>query len=288
MSQRRPYVAGRFYPDSEEGCKEQIEECLRIPLEVPVPGEIVAGLVPHAGWVFSGAVAAKVFSTMRTGIAPETFVFYGAVHTWGVSRPTVWARGSWLSPLGEVEIDESAAAMILEAARYDLVEDPRAHANEHSIEVQVPFIQHLFPKAKIVPVLVPPNVEAIHVGREIGEAILQTEKAIAVIGTTDLTHYGRNYGFTPGGVGREGLKWTRKNDARIIDLILEMKEEEVLAEAASHRNACGAGAIAATIASAKALGAREGTLLEYTTSADVMPQWNTSDAVGYAAIVFSR
>ena len=108
-----------------------------------------------------------------------------------------------------------------------------------------------------------------------------------IVGTTDLTHYGRAYyGFAPAGAGERALEWARANDEQVLDLILAMRAEDIVAEAAAHHNACGGGAIAGTIAAARALGAEKGYLLEYTTSHDVMPRGPATDFVGYAAIVF--
>ena len=107
-----------------------------------------------------------------------------------------------------------------------------------------------------------------------------------VIGSTDLTHYGDNYGFTPAGYGAAAQNWMKKNDEHIVGLALTMRPDKILTEAALSHNACGPGAMAATVAAAKAMGAIEGTLLEYTTSYDVYPDGEFEMAVGYAGIVF--
>jgi len=284
---RRPAVAGRFYPGDRAGCVEMIEECLPEEPSPDLPDEIVAGLVPHAGWVFSGPVAAKVFAAMKAQGAPETFVILSAMHRWGASRPAVYARGRWVTPLGEVEVDEELAAAILETGAGLLVESPEAHSGEHSAEVQVPFIQYLFPEAKILPILVPPEEDAARTGELIGRVVEAAQRRAAVIGTTDLTHYGASYyGFAPAGTGQQALEWVRANDERVINLILSMQAEEIVDEAAAHHNACGGGAIAGTVAAARTMGVDKGHLLEYTTSHHVMPRGPATDFVGYAAIVF--
>jgi AmmeMemoRadiSam system protein B len=113
------------------------------------------------------------------------------------------------------------------------------------------------------------------------------QKPAVVVGTTDLTHYGRTYyGFAPVGTGEPALEWARANDERVINLILDMRAEEIVAETDAHRNACGGGAIAGTVAAARALGAEKGHLLEYTTSYHAIPRGPATDFVGYAAIVF--
>jgi AmmeMemoRadiSam system protein B len=112
----------------------------------------------------------------------------------------------------------------------------------------------------------------------------------AVLGSTDLTHYGPQYDFTPGGTGSGGLEWASQNDARVLELIESMEAEKVIAETAAHHNACGGGATAATIAACSAMGATAGRTLKYTTSAEVMREvysQQSDDSVGYAAVVFA-
>jgi AmmeMemoRadiSam system protein B len=287
LSVRRPVVADRFYPGDRTSCIRLIEDCLPTEPDPNLPERIVAGLVPHAGWVYSGPVAARVFAAIHAQAAPETFVLLSATHRWGASRPAVYAHGRWATPLGEVEVDEELATAILNAGDGLLTKAPGAHSDEHSAEVQVPFIQHLFPEAKILPILIPPAEEAARVGEVIGQTLLASQKPTVVVGTTDLTHYGQMYyGFAPAGTGKPALEWVRTNDERVINLILALRAEEIVAETAAHRNACGGGAIAGTVAAARTMGAEEGRLLEYTTSHHIMPRGPATDFVGYAAILF--
>jgi len=286
LSIRRPVVAGRFYPGDRSSCVRQIEQCLPAAPSPDVPDKIVAGLAPHAGWTYSGALAAKVFAAIKAQGAPETFVLLSAAHRWGVPIPAVYASGSWSTPLGEIEVDEELATAVLEAGAGLLADSPKAHSGEHSAEVQVPFIQHLFPEARILPILFPPDANTARAGEIIGQVVSAAQKHVVVVGTTDLTHYGRSYGFAPAGTGHQALEWTQANDERVIKLILDTRAEEIVAETNAHRNACGGGAIAGTVAAARVLGAKKGHLLEYTTSHYVMPRGPATDFVGYAAIVF--
>ena len=190
-------------------------------------------------------------------------------------------------PPWAVEMDEELATAVLEAGAGLLIDSPEAHSGEHSAEVQVPFIQHLFPEAKILSILIPPDEDAARAGEVVGRAVGAAQRSVAVVGTTDLTHYGKMYyGFAPAGTGDQALEWVRVNDERVIDLVLAMQAEEIVAETTAHRNACGGGAIAATVAAARTLGAEKGYLLEYTTSHHVMPRGPATDFVGYAAVVF--
>jgi AmmeMemoRadiSam system protein B len=286
MATRRAYRAGSFYPSDARSCRQQIEECLGDYQPPAEPGRIVSGIVPHAGWIFSGPTAAKVFKSAKEKAAPETFLIFGAVHVWGVGKASMSTQGAWETPCGTIAIDEELANVIQHAIADNVTVNAAAHDREHSIEVQIPFIQYLFPEAKILPIMVTPGSWAADLGQKIGKLLAEQEKKVFVLGSTDLTHYGPSFGFTPYGVGTKALTPMKDNDRRIIDLAIAMKAEEVVNEAEEHRNACGAGAIAATVAAAKELGAQRGYLLEYTTSQDVMPERQATDFVGYAGIIF--
>ena len=289
MRVRQPVVAGRFYPADEAACVKTIEECLPSQPAEGVPEHIIAGIVPHAGWVFSGPTAAKVFTALKSTASPQTIVLISAMHSWGGAKPAVYGSGAWASPLGLVQIDEELAQAVLEAAKGKVVDSPEAHSGEHSAEVQVPFIQYLFPDARILPILAPADKETVSAGPAIATAAHTAGRSVAVIGSTDLTHYGANYyGFAPAGSGESALQWVRDNDGRVVDLMLQMRAEEIIPETAANRNACGGGAIAATLSAARAMGATEGVLLEYTTSHDVMPQGVATDFVGYAGLVLGH
>jgi AmmeMemoRadiSam system protein B len=275
-----------FYPADERSCRRRIEECIGKYTPPAEPDHIVAGIVPHAGWVYSGSTAAKVFKSVEKKASPETFLIFGAIHSWGVDRASMFAEGEWLTPCGTVEIDAELAKAILNLESDDIIDNALAHSREHSIEVQVPFIQYFFPDAKILPIMISPEAGASKIGQTIGKMLAEQEKDIFILGSTDLTHYGPRFHFTSYGTSPDFLDSMKENDQHIIDLVIEMKADEIIEEASLHRNACGAGAIAATIAAAKELGATHGHLLEYTTSQDVMPSPGDPHAVGYAGIVF--
>jgi len=291
MQKRKSIVAGQFYPGQHDSCVDEINECLDArTLSEPLPETIVAGIVPHAGWTFSGSLAALVFLAIKQQHEKvHTFVVFGAAHGYFGQSPVVYDRGSWITPLGEVAIDEELADAVLSAG--PVVSDTSAHRAEHSIEVQVPFVQYLFPGAKILPIIVPPREQAVALGNSIGQIINKDEhKKIVCIGSTDLTHYGPRYGFTPMGVSEDALKWADSvNDKKFIDLALKLEPERLLADAAENCNACGAGAAAAAIAAAKQIGKTEGLLLVHANSNEVMLRkmgTTSADSVGYAAIVF--
>ena len=290
MMVREPAVAGRFYPASAASCRREIESLHSSSLPSELPEHPVAGIVPHAGWTFSGGTALGVLESIRARRTPKTFVVFGACH-YPVGRSALFASGGWNTPLGLVEVDERLAREILARAG-DLVEDnPLAHEDEHSIEVQLPFLRHLFPEARIVPIMVIPNEDAATLGRTVGQVIKDLGADAVCLGSTDLTHYGPAYGFAPKGCGAEAVRWVRdENDRRMVDLMLRVDAEGAVAEAEKSANACGAGAIATTLAAARALGAERGYLVHYTTSYDVMRaemgRTSAEAVVGYAGVVF--
>ncbi len=278
---RKQYAANFYAGASEEGIRKLTAGFE--PPELPCPP--VAGLVPHAGWTYSGAVAAKVFQTIRVHREPGTLVIFGTVHR-GVSANAVYARGAWTTPFGDVEIDEALADRLIESSGGLLERDESAHDGEHSIEVQMPFLKHFFPEATAVPIAVPPTGDAVAVGRRVGDYLRDNDVDAVVVGTTDLTHYGDAYGFAPAGHGPEALEWMKRNDSRMIELAVGMLSEKIAPEASENSNACGAGAMAATLAAAEALGCARGLTIDYTTSYNVAPERIFRMAVGYAGMIF--
>ncbi|MCZ6816297.1 MAG: AmmeMemoRadiSam system protein B [Planctomycetota bacterium] len=292
---REPAVAGRFYSGDRAGCEAELRECLDRAARPsgsaePVPDEktILGGIVPHAGWICSGAVAARVFKAIADSRQPAAIVIFGAIHVPHGPAASLFDGGAWETPLGLAEVDARLANRL--HSQTGLMEvDPHAHENEHSIEVEVPFIQQLMPNTMIVPIMVPPNENAVPLGAAIGRTAKSYGADVVFIASTDLTHYGPGYGFLPHGRGGAGLRWAKEvNDRRMIDAIRALRESEVVDEAKANQNACGAGAVAATLAACRACGATRATLLEPTTSFDVLsdryPEPMT-DAVGYAAML---
>ena len=291
MMIREPVIAGSWYPGSKDACARAVERMR--PKEAPaeLPERPVAAIVPHAGWQFSGATATAALDAIRGRRTPKTFIIFGFSHRRPVRQSAVFATGGWETPMGIIEVDERLAREIL-ARTPDLAADnPRPHEDEHSLEIQAPIVQHLFPGAKIVPIIVAQTAEAVALGRIVGQTIGDLEADAVCVGSTDLTHYGPGYGFAPAGTGAAAIRWMRdENDRRMVDLMLRLDAEGALPEAHEHSNACGPGAIAATLAAARQLGAKRGCLVRYTTSYDVMLEdtgrADASMAVGYAGIVF--
>lgn len=270
----------------------QVAQFLKDFQPVERPARPVAGAVPHAGWMYSGRTAARVFRNIaeKRGLGDGsgvTFVLFGAVHVGRFRHAAVYPDGAWRTPGGAVAVDAALAEAIVAAAGGLITVSPDAHEGEHSIEVQVPLLHELLPAARIVPIAAPPTRDAPEVGRAVGAVAARWEAGpVLVVGTTDLTHYGLNYGFAPAGFGPSAQAWMEANDRRLIDRAQALDAPGVLEEAAAHHNACGPGALAATIAAAQAMGADEGGLVEYTTSHAARPDEEFTMAVGYAGLLF--
>jgi AmmeMemoRadiSam system protein B len=299
MHVREPAMAGYFYPSTGDQCRSVIEQCLSEPAArapdqtEPAGGDdlalaaLIGGVAPHAGWLFSGATAAEaIFALARRGDI-ETFVVFGAVHRRSGPYASVFCSGLWRTPLGDIAIDQGFAEAVGRSAP-DFQEDPGAHAPEHSIEVEVPFIQLFAPAAMLLPIMIPPLVNAHELGRIVAGRARDLSRKAVYLASTDLTHYGPNYGFTPAGVGPDGLRWAMDvNDRRMLDLMASLSADRAVAEAREHRNACGSGAVAATMAACAVEGATRGRVLCHTSSRNAVPDRGDRDnAVGYAGVVF--
>ncbi len=283
----RRAIAGAFYRGD---CREQVRKFLDgddvPPRNEPIPGAVV----PHAGWVYSGRVAAQVWARVAAAGPPETVVILGAVHrSYSPAGAAVWADGGWETPVGMVPIDEELAKDMIQALGSQLVDNPSAHVAEHSIEVQLPMVRLLLPEASIVPVAVPPEEESCALGVAMGKFLAACGKPVTVVSSTDLTHYGPGYGLAPAGVGERAEAWMKANDRRFLDLMEQMASDRIIEEARMHHNACGAGAVAAAMGAARELGATHGTVTEYTTSHRESPESRVfSMAVGYAGVLFVK
>ncbi len=281
---RSPVVAGRFYPNNRAACEQMLAS---FPQRTADPAGI-ACVAPHAGWIFSGALAARAIrSICRSN--PETVIAFGAVHTPDRNIASVYAAGGWKTPLGTIDVDEPLAKTICDRSRGTA--DPAAHRGEHALEVLVPMIRHFSPHTRIVPVSVRPTPDAIEFGAACARAVRDTGRSATFLASTDLTHYGPAFGFEPRGRGDAGLQWAKSvNDRRFVDLIAGLRAEDLMSEAAENRNACGAGAVAALVAAMRELGATQYIELEHRTSAEVDLPGRSSDdnAVGYEAGVFAR
>lgn len=261
------------------------------PGRVPYAGQTWLGaIVPHAGWIASGAIAGESLRTLASGRdrAPQVVVVFGAVHT-PIDLPVAAldSHARWAVPGAESAVAHELGERLLERSDLFAV-DNRLHAREHAVEVELPLIQAVWPVATVLPVEVPAIEDAERIGRRAAEQVRAAGVDAVFLASSDLTHYGPSYGFTPAGVGPAALEWAKDNDRRLLDLVTAMAVDRIVPEVRSRANACGGGAIAAMLSAARELGAKRADVLRhansYETLRDVAPQ-RPVDAVGYAAVV---
>jgi hypothetical protein len=283
----RPMVfAGSWYPGDPVECGESIRgfRARGKPLSA-ANGRAVAAVGPHAGWMFSGrSLAVAVDSLVKACGDVDTIVCFGSVHSHAGRQAAAWPEGEWETPLGPFTVDAELCSGALKAAGPALAADPKAHLNEHSIEVQLPFLREAFPKARFLPIAVPP------LAPDCGSAVAMAARALGrravAFGSTDLTHYGMtHFGWAPAGEGPGAVKWVRdENDRPALAAMEAMDGDAFVRGAIERRNACGPGAVSATISFARALGATRGVLVDYTSSAEAKAGGDSF--VSYAGVVF--
>lgn len=283
MKARKAVFAGSWYPDSATECEREIKAFIKeAKVKAGITTKLTGGIVPHAGWYYSGSIACNVIKTLSEGSAPDVFLIFG-MHLHPGSPRYLMKEGAWETPFGDIEIEDKIAAELAERYSFE-IETPQRFTRDNTIELQLPFIKYFFKDVKIVPVGVPPVKESFDIGRDAVKIAKDLGLKVMVLGSTDLTHYGENYGFVSHGTGAQAVKWVKnENDKRVIDAMLEMNPGKVIKEALSNDNACCAGAAATAISAAKEMGASRAELVTYTTSYDISPG---DSFVGYAGIVF--
>ncbi len=286
MDTRKPVFAGSWYPGNAAECEKLIREFLTDErFNVQPNGGYLGGIVPHAGWIFSGSLACNVIAGLQAQEntrKPDTIIVFGMHLPPNVSG-YIMAEGAWETPLGELVIDEAMARPIAE--QFSLkVETANRFTPDNTIELQLPFIKYFFPEAKLVPIGPPAAATAVEIGERAAKMAESAGKTIKIVGSTDLTHYGPNFGFTPAGKGREAYNWVKdKNDRQVIDAMLDMAPETVIKEGLSNHNACCPGAAAAAIAAVKSLGAQNARFVGYSSSYEHSPG---DTFVGYGGVLF--
>lgn len=240
------------------------------------------GIVPHAGWVYSGEIACRVLHCLQGGEPPDIVVIFG-MHLHRGDTGYMMPEGAWETPFGEIPVDTELARALADRFSFQ-IETTERFVQDNTIELQLPFLKYFFPETRIVAAGVPPSEMALDVGDYIVEHSLQRGVSIKVIGSTDLTHYGPNYGFSPKGEGVQAVEWVRdENDRTVIDRMLAMDASGVLLDARNKGNACCAGAAAAALSAGRKLGAEKAFEVDYATSYDRSPG---DSFVGYTGIVF--
>jgi MEMO1 family protein len=283
MDLRKSVFSGSWYPADARDCETQIKAFLAEgqPTSVSIATP-VGGIVPHAGWFFSGSIACNVIHQLSKGASPDVVVVFG-MHLHSGSARYIMPKGSWETPFGSLAVDTDMATELTRRHAFQ-IETTTHFQQDNTIELQMPFIKYFMGDARVVAMGVPPAEETLSVARSVVDIAREKGRAIAVIGSTDLTHYGPNYGFTSQGSGQKAVDWVRnENDRRVIDAMLRMDPAAVIREGLAHDNACCSGAAAAAIAAGKALGAEMAHELVYASSYDKSPG---DSFVGYVGVVF--
>ena len=263
---RQPAVAGQFYP----GKPERLTAFLRnaVP-DDPHPLTAVGVVAPHAGYVYSGGVAGKVFGRVAV---PDACVLLGPKHTRLGARAAIVSRGAWATPLGPVPIHEALADAV-KASCPLLEEDALAHAEEHSLEVEVPFLQYRNPRVRIVPIAFSLRslAEIEEAGEGIAAALAGWPEPALLVASSDMTHY-------------EPDQQARDKDARAIEKVLTLDARGLLETTQRHDiSMCGVIPAAVLLVAARRLGATRGELVAYATSGEVSGDYG--QVVGYAGMV---
>ena len=266
---RKPAVAGSFYPSSEEALRKMIDRMVN-------PGsqkkKAVCVVSPHAGFEYSGPVAGAAFSSVQL---PDIFVILGPSHGSMISRVAIMKEGVWETPLGHIPVESRLAELIMNYSQL-ISEDQTAHSKEHSLEVQLPFIQYFKKDVSIVPLCIPYHAsfeELEELGKAVSQGIKDFKKDVMIVASTDMSHY----------VSREVAE---KKDFLAIDKILAM-DPKGLYEIVQSENIsmCGFQSTTSALIASKELGAQEATLIKYQTSGDTTGDY--FEVVGYAGIRIS-
>ncbi len=264
---RKAYVAGQFYPENPQLLKLEVEEYIKA--GAAQEEKAIAMITPHAGYMYSGRIAGGVFAKVKI---PDTVILMGPNHTGVGERISVSVRGDWEIPTGIVQVNDELADELVETSSL-FVADEFAHAREHALEVQLPFIHFKNPSATIVPICIKPaGYETCEkMGKYLAKAIRTYKRDVLIIVSSDMNHY-------------EPDSVTRVKDKAALDRILALDAKGLL-EVTGEKDIsmCGAVPAAIAIVAAKELGATGAKQSGYGTSADA--SGDTEHVVGYAGVV---
>ncbi|NPA39547.1 MAG: AmmeMemoRadiSam system protein B [Thermodesulfobacteria bacterium] len=266
VTKRTPAVAGMFYSENPVELRHNLSELIVFTKEkIEAKGVVV----PHAGYMYSGWVAGKVYGAIEP---PQVAIILGPNHTGLGDRASIFAGESFITPLGEVKVEISLVEILVNQVEF-LSTDPTAHIHEHSIEVQVPFLQYINPDVKIVPICLGrlSFEEILTLGDALYFAVSQYPGKVLLVASTDFSHY----------VPHEVAK---QKDSLAIEAILKLSEEELIKVVVEEGiSMCGVIPTAVVIRACKGLGAKKAILIDYMTSGDVIKDYHS--VVGYGGIV---
>jgi len=283
---RESVAAGGFYPATATEIKELIGKYMAKtsdgPIKIKKEKSIACGLSPHAGYLYSGKTAARFYSSLAEGM-PSRYIVIGPNHTgWG-DPISIMDEGEWETPLGKVPIDSELASSLLEHS--DLISnDHKAHKMEHSVEVQLPFLQYLRDDITFVPMCL--RLQDLESVIEVSQAIRESvDDNVCVIASSDLVHFGSRYGYRPFiGNERETIEWIERNDRQVLAMV-EARDVDGMYDFISNLNytMCGYGAAGIAMLVATQFGLA-GKILDYTTSYEASGDFNL--VVGYGSVIF--
>lgn len=292
MVTRAPVAAGSFYEEDPKKLAENITKCFKegagIP-EEPTDRRTIAAIVPHAGYKYSGKVATYAYKALAESKQPTTIIILGPDHRGRGTSASIWMGSSWETPLGKLEIDyDLGRAILTEDTIFNRELD--AHQDEHSIEVQLPFIQAIYEKKpKIIPISISAPLE-ISLAKRLGEALYRATRGrdIIFVASSDFTHYGISYGYFPFfGTPIEVEEQVHKLDHEAIkEINLIRPEPFVDMIKRTKATICGAGPIAILLNILREMKIEKGKLLKYSTSAETTG--DRENFVSYASIVFEK
>lgn len=279
MRVRPRMLSPGWYPASQSGCVSDIQEYVAGVKPLPAGTKAYGGMVPHAGWYFSGKLAARVFYLVAQVSQPQVVCLFGG-HLGGGSPPLLATEDAWETPLGDVPLATEFYQPLL--AQMGLRPEP---PGDNTIEVNLPFIKHFFPQARVLAVRSPQSDAALKLGEAVVAVAQELGKSILFFGSADLTHYGPNYGWAPKGYGAAAVKWVKEvNDKRFLDAVLKLDAMAAINAANQDQSSCSAGAPASAMTGAKKLGATKALLVGYSTSYDIRPD---DSFVGYGGVVWA-
>ncbi|RMD52568.1 MAG: AmmeMemoRadiSam system protein B [Nitrospirae bacterium] len=266
---RTPAVAGYFYYGTGEALLNQVEGYI----DEDAPKEEVLGVLsPHAGLMYSGAVAGSVYSRIKM---PDTFILIGPNHTGMGSDISIMSSGVWEMPMGSIKIDETLAKKILNETNI-VTDDPTAHYYEHSLEVQLPFIYYFSRSVKIVPItmLSTSYEDCVELGNTLAKVIGDVEYSVVIVASSDMTHY-------------ESDEVARQKDELAIEKILALDPEGLYTTVRRYGiSMCGFAPATTMLIATKQLGATKAELVSYMTSGEVSGDYEK--VVGYAGILIKK
>jgi AmmeMemoRadiSam system protein B len=275
MKIRKQLLPPGWYPSGAVDIERFIEGCIK------EEGTCRAALSPHAGWYFAGALACRAVSSLDRSAA--TVVVLGG-HL-AAQHPVLAAMEDAVeTPLGLLDYDAELRTALLGRLAVQGFKLKSDLYQDNTVEVLLPFVKYFFPNAKLVALRVPPRMDSLKVGSTLADLSAEQGKKIVVLGSSDLTHYGPNYEFTPKGLGKEALDWVRNtNDAAFIKALCDGDAEAALKQATQNQAACSSGAALGCLGFCQP--DNKARCLAYATSADKTGGGKAPDSfVGYAAI----